>query len=130
MPEDRLAVVRAIHDAWLAGEDADRWMAPEVEYVNPDYAVEPGTVRGAKAFRRVYETWADFRFEPERFLLAGEQNVVVIGTAYTDPAATVAVQGRLAYVWTVRDGRAIRFQWFRQVAEALTAAGLPASAAS
>jgi ketosteroid isomerase-like protein len=28
------------------------------------------------------------------------------------------------YVWTVRDGKAVRFQWFNDPAEALEAAGL------
>jgi ketosteroid isomerase-like protein len=127
--EENLAVVRSIHAAWLAGERADDWMSRDIEYVNPDYAVEPGTVRGPEAFQRVYEIWADFRFEPERLLAAGPENVVAIGTAHAGPSSPIPVSGRLAYIWTIRDGCAVRFRWFRDVSEAIAEAGLPAEAA-
>jgi ketosteroid isomerase-like protein len=39
-------------------------------------------------------------------------------------SANVEVQWRQGYVWTVRDGKAVRFQWFQDPAEALEVAGL------
>ena len=129
MSEENLAVVRAMHAAWLAGERADEWMAEDIEYVNPDYAVEPGTAVGRDAFTRVYEIWEEFRFEPEQLVAAGPDEVVAIGTAHAGESSVIPVSGRLAYVWTIRDGRAVRFRWFREVNEALEAAGLPAETA-
>jgi hypothetical protein len=40
----------------------------------------------------------------------------------------VPLEGEHGYVWTLRDGQAVRFQWFGSHAEALDAAGLPESA--
>jgi hypothetical protein len=36
----------------------------------------------------------------------------------------VPVEGEHGYVWTVRDGMAVRFQWFQSHQEALEAAGV------
>ena len=36
----------------------------------------------------------------------------------------IDVDRRQGYVWTVRDGKAVRFQWFNDPAEALAAAGI------
>jgi len=80
--------------------------------------------------RSIYELWSkdesvypDFHVEPERFVDAGE-DVAVIGTARGTSASGVEAQWRQGYVWTVRDGRAIRFRWFNDPDEALKAVGL------
>ena len=36
----------------------------------------------------------------------------------------VPLEGEHGYVWTVRDGQAVRFRWFNSHAEALEAAGI------
>ena len=36
----------------------------------------------------------------------------------------VPLEGAHAYVWTVRDGQAVRFQWFQSHREAYEAAGV------
>jgi ketosteroid isomerase-like protein len=61
--------------------------------------------------------------EVERYVDAGE-NVVVIGIARGTGASGVKIQWRQGYVWTIRDGKAIRFRWFNDPREALQAAGL------
>ena len=61
--------------------------------------------------------------EPERFIDAGE-HVVVIGTARGTARSGVEAQWRQGYVWTVRDGKAIRFRWCNNPQEALEAVGL------
>lgn len=50
--------------------------------------------------------------------------VVVIGVARGTGASGVELQWRQGYVWTIEDGRAVRFQWFNDPAEALEASGL------
>jgi ketosteroid isomerase-like protein len=67
--------------------------------------------------------YPDFRVEPERFVDAGD-DVVVIGTARGTTASGVETQWRQGYVWTVREGTAIRLRWFNDPAEALEAVGL------
>jgi ketosteroid isomerase-like protein len=39
-------------------------------------------------------------------------------------ASGVEVENRHRSVWTIRDGKAVRFQWFSEPSQALEAAGL------
>jgi ketosteroid isomerase-like protein len=116
-------IVRRIYEAWADGQSAAAWIDPDMEYVNPDNAVEPGTVRGRGAFHRVTDTFTEFQVEPERFIDCGD-DVVVIGEARARGLAGPEMLGRQGYVWTLRDGVAIRFRWFNDPAEALEAVGL------
>jgi ketosteroid isomerase-like protein len=121
--EHNVQLVRTIYDLWSRNEPARHLIDPAVEYVNPPYAVEAGTRRGRTALGKVLEVYPDFRVEPERFIDAGE-DVVVIGTARGTARSGVEAQWRQGYVWTVRDGKAIRFRWFNNPQEALEAVGL------
>jgi ketosteroid isomerase-like protein len=116
-------LVRLIYERWSRGEQTKDLIDPQLEYVNPPYAVEAGTRRGRGALNRIREVYPDFRTEPERFVDAGEE-VVVIGTARGRAASGVQAQWRQGYVWTVRGGRAVRFRWFSNPEEALAAVGL------
>jgi ketosteroid isomerase-like protein len=123
MSEQNVQLVRTIYDLWSRSEPARHLIDPAVEYVNPPYAVEAGTRRGRTALGKIREVYPDFRVEPERFIDAGE-DVVVIGTARGSTRSGVEAQWRQGYVWTVRDGKAIRFRWFNNPLEALEAVGL------
>jgi ketosteroid isomerase-like protein len=123
MSEENVALVRQIHERWLAGEHARDLISDQIEYVNPPYAVESGVKRGRRTLGAVRDIYPDFRFEPEEYRHAGEK-VVVIGVARGTSASGVKAQWRQGYVWTVRDGSAIRFSWFSDPAEALADAGL------
>jgi ketosteroid isomerase-like protein len=91
--------------------------------VNPSYAVESGTRHSRRTLAKVREGYPDFHVEPDRFVDAGE-NVVVIGVARGTSDSGLGAQWRQGYVWTVRDGRAVRFRWFNDPNEALNAVGL------
>jgi ketosteroid isomerase-like protein len=121
--QENVALVRKIQERWLAGEHARDLISEEIEYVNPSYAVEAGVKRGRRTLGAIREIYPDFRFEPEEYRDAGDQ-VVVIGVARGTSPSGVKAQWRQGYVWTVRDGRAVRFSWFSDPAEALEAAGL------
>jgi ketosteroid isomerase-like protein len=123
MSQENLELVRAIYRLWSEGESARHLIAPDLEYVNPSYAVESGTRRDRRTLGKVRDVYPDFRVEPERFVDAGEE-IVVIGTARGTSASGVEAQWRQGYVWTVRDGRAVRFRWFSRPSEALEAVGL------
>ena len=125
MSEENVELVRKIYDAWEREESARDFIAEDVEYVNPDYAVEGGTRRGRGSFRVVRETYDDFKVRIDRYIDAGGDDVVVL--AYYTASGTgsgVPVDGEHGYVWTVRDGQAVRFKWFQSHREALDAAGL------
>jgi len=123
--EQNVDVVRRIYDAWRLEESARDLIAPDVEYVNPTYAVEPGTRRGRKSFAIVRDTYTEFQLEIDRIIDAGDEDVVVLAR-YTGVGRTSGVQvtGEQGYVWTIRDGVAVRFRWFQSHGEALEAAGV------
>ena len=123
MSEQNVQVVRTIYELWSRDEPARHLIDAEIEYVNPPYAVESGTRHGRSTLGRIRDVYPDFHVEPERFVDAGEE-VVVIGTARGTAASGVVAQWRQGYVWTVRDGKAVRFRWFNQPQEALEAVGL------
>jgi len=122
MSQANVEVVRSIHRLWSEGQPARHLIDPNLEYVNPSNAVESGTHIGRSRLNRVREVYPDFRIEPERFVDAGEE-VVVLGIARGTSASGVEAEWRQGYVWTVRDGRAVRFRWFNDPKEALEAVG-------
>jgi hypothetical protein len=123
MSEHNVEVVRTIYRLWSEHRSARHLIDPDLEYVNPPYAIESGTRRDRRALTSIREVYPDFRVEPERFVDAGE-DVVVIGTARGTSASGLEAQWRQGYIWTVRDGLAVRFRWFNQPSEALDAVGL------
>jgi len=127
--QENVDLVRAIYSAWAEGTSARHLIAADMEYVNPYYAVESGTRRDRGTLARIRDVYPDFRVEPERFLDAGD-DVVVIGTAKGTGASGLEVQWRQGYVWTVEDGQAVCFKWFNDPAEALAAAGLDAASSA
>jgi ketosteroid isomerase-like protein len=126
LSEENIEVVRRIHERWARGESVRDLLADDMEYVNPSYAVEPGTRRGAKMFGVVRETYPDFQFEVERFVDTEGDEVVVLGHYTASGGGSgVPLTGEHGYVWTVREGKAVRFLWFQAHTEALEAAGVP-----
>lgn len=124
MSQENVDIVRAIYAAWNRGESTKHLVAEDIEYVNPPNAVEPGTKRGYKVLTSVREVYPDFNIEAERYEDLGD-DVLVIGTARGTGASGLAMRSQQGYIWTIEDGRATRFRWFNDPAEALAAAGLP-----
>jgi ketosteroid isomerase-like protein len=120
-----VALVRKLYDAWLRGESTRAWVDPELEYVNPPNAVEPGTVRGRETLGRWRDAYDEFRIEPERIEAVDADDVLVVARVRTRGRGSGAItETRQGYIWTVKDGKAVRFQWFRDPADALAAVGL------
>jgi ketosteroid isomerase-like protein len=132
--ERNVEIVQRILEVW--GKEGtpvpSGLLHPDIEWVNPPDAVEGGVRRGVDAFehaaRSVEETFSGPRLEIERVSTAGDDDVVVIATLRGRGAGSGAeVARRQGYVWTIRDGRAIRFRWFNDASEALEATGLAES---
>ena len=121
--EQNVEIVEAIHRLWNARESTEGLIDEELEYVNPPDAVETGTRHGRSTLATVLEVYPDFRFEIERIADAGDE-VVAVGVVHGTSASGISIEARQGYVWTVRDGRAVRFRWFRDPAEALSEVGL------
>ena len=123
MSQENVEIVRAIHAAWATGAAPAHLIAPDLEYINPPYAVEAGIRHDRAALEGVRDVYPDFRFDTERYIDAGE-DVVVIGVSRGTGASGVEIQWRQGYIWTIQGGQAIRFRWFNNPAEALEAVGL------
>jgi ketosteroid isomerase-like protein len=119
--EANVDLVRSIYRAWEEGRSARDFIDENVEYVNPPYAVEPGTLRGRSSFARIRDAYDDVKVRPSRFVDAGDDVVVLATITGTSRAAGVPIDREHGYVWTIRDGQAVRFRWFHSHAEALEA---------
>jgi ketosteroid isomerase-like protein len=75
------------------------------------------------------DTWDTWRFEPERFLDAGDLVVVFARILAEGGASHVPIEIETTHVWTVRSGRAASVHAYRDRAEALEAAGISESGA-
>ena len=124
MSQENVDVVRSIYAAWLKGESARDFIDPDVEYVNPPDAVEPGTRRGRKAFAGIRGAYDDVRIEPQEFVDARDDVVVLARITGRGRTSGVDIDWRQGYIWTIQGGKAIRFRWFSTPEQALDAAGL------
>jgi ketosteroid isomerase-like protein len=123
MGASEVEVVRSIYRAWAEEGSPHEFVAPEFEYVNPPDAVEPGTLHGPESLAKVREVYPDFVVEPERYYDCGER-VLVVGVARASTTSGLTTQWRQGYVWTVRDGKAVRLAWFNDPRQALAEVGL------
>jgi ketosteroid isomerase-like protein len=70
------------------------------------------------------DAWAAWRFEPERFLDAGQAVVVFLRVVATGRASGMPIEIPDAHVVTVRDGRITSTRVYRDRRQALEAVGL------
>jgi ketosteroid isomerase-like protein len=125
MSQENVRVVEAIYDAWANRRLGEEFMADDIRYVNPPDALEPGIREGSESFNNVFEVYSHIRFEIDRILAAGSEQVVMVGTMRGRARLTGLEMTRPnSHVWTIRDGKAVSMQWFHTASEALEAAGL------
>ncbi len=130
MSQENVEVVKRLYDAWQREgfEVVPALMDPNIEYVNPAYAVEPGTRRGYEGFaiaaqniRNVYPTR---RFEPLEFWDAQDRVAVRTRVIASGVGSSAEIDVERGYVFDVREGKVVRFAWFNEPLEALEAVGL------
>jgi ketosteroid isomerase-like protein len=130
--EENLDTIRRLYELWNGEQGMLAAMPlfdPEIQYVNPESAIEPGTRQGiggmVKALESVDGSFAEYVHEPERLLDAGGDKVlayVVFRAHGRDSGASVEKPEQ--HVWTLRDGKIVRFEWFHDEDAARRAAGL------
>ena len=125
-----LKLLRAAYEA-LERADIDALLDllhPDVEFRNPDYAMEPGIRHGHDGFRKAmeagYEVFDDVRYEIEQIADGGD--VVVVTGRFTGKgrAAGVPFEAPFAHLFEIHDDKASSVSWFQDPDEALRAAGL------
>jgi ketosteroid isomerase-like protein len=125
MSQENVETVQRFYRAWAHDEFPGpiELMDPDIEYVNPAGAVEPGTRRGLAAFSRavekVFEGWETWQMDPEQLRAEGDQVAVVVRYRARGRSSGVEVEGRESALWTLRDGKVARYAWFHEPTEAL-----------
>jgi hypothetical protein len=87
---------------------------PDIEGHEPGDSPDAGTYQGRDSFERFLRGWIDsferFRVEPEQVVARDDKLIAIVHQSGRGRASGVRVEGRLAHVWTVKDGRAVRFE--------------------
>lgn len=102
MSQENVDLIRRIYAVWAkeGSPVPSGLLDSQIEWVNPPDAIEGVDI--------------------DEMLDAGDQ-VVVLTTLHDSGAE---VERRQGYVWTLRDGKAIRFEWFNSPDDAMRAAGV------
>lgn len=128
---DQLLIGR-MYRAWNAGD-----VPALAEIFDNDAEVRPAlsaflgstVYRGrdgvAQWYAETYEPWARLHAEPRRYIDAGDNRTLVVVALHARvPGGHVDVDGEIAHVFTVCDGRIVRLDGFENPAAAFAAAGL------
>jgi ketosteroid isomerase-like protein len=125
MSAENVEVVRRLYEAWRERGFGvvPELMDPDIEYVNPPYAVEPGTRHGhegfAEAARNLLNVYGNYEVSDATLHDLGERIVVIARVATRSTGNDVPIEAARGYVFDVRDGLVTRFAWFNRPEEAL-----------
>jgi ketosteroid isomerase-like protein len=130
MSEENVEIVRRIYGEGLIDRDPKRFVnhfaTPDVEYVNPPEAVDPGIRSGRAqvnlALRRARQSSASYRHELHELFDVGDTVVAAVSRHAGRPTSSEIQEE--AHTWTFRDGKVVRFERGRNLEAALEAAGL------
>ena len=128
MSQANVDLVLRLYDGWARGEPGLELMDEDISMVEPEEL--PGRVEAhgidsvSRYIERFSNHWDEIRFDPEEVVDAGDRVVVIARLVGRWKASGVAVERLWAYVWTFRDGRALRMEGFADRAQAIAAAGL------
>jgi ketosteroid isomerase-like protein len=130
MSQENVEAVRRGFEAFQRGE----WelflqgVDPNIEFVElPAFGTK--TYRGHEGLVAAVQWWSsqwdDFHTELTQLIDANDDQVVhVVRNQGRGKLSRVEVAEEVAFLSTIRDGKAIRIEMFRSVSEALEAAGL------
>jgi ketosteroid isomerase-like protein len=130
MSQDNLELVRRCFECFARGdyEGVRECFDAEVETVEPDNIPGARSYHGYLGLVEAYDHWAgqwdDFSSEIERLTDAGDRVVVLARHRGTGRRSGAPVEATVGYVYTVRNGRFIRWEIFPTEAEALESVGL------
>ena len=131
MSEENVAVVRRWYDLFRSEdwEGAVRDAHPDIEIIEPPGVVGSRTYHGhdglVEALKAWPSQWDDFHVDLVKIIDANADQVVSLTRHHArGKGSGIEVERELAYVITFSDGKAIRWEMFLTLAEALEAAGL------
>ena len=131
MSQENVETLRAGYEAVNRG-DYDAFfqiLDLAIEWKAPDRTPFAGAHHGHEAVKELLKTYLeafdDLRMEPEEFFDdAGDRIVVFIRETARGRGSGVEVEIRVGHLWTMREGKVVRFEYFPEREEALEAVGL------
>jgi uncharacterized protein len=130
MNQEHIDMVRTGYDAF-ARRDLDaalEMMDPAIEAHDPPEMPDAAVHRGREAVRRdweqMFELFDAFTIEIEEIFEMGDQLLLFLRYSGRGRESGVEVDARMAHVWTVRDGKAVRLRQYLDRAAALEAVAL------
>ena len=132
MSQENVEIVRRVYDGALRSDwsTMPELLDPDFEFRGTVGGLEEGRItRGAQQFMEVFEkedldAWEERRFEPERFIDAGDCVVVLQREYRRGRTSGVELELETAVVFEVRGGRVVRIQGYMDPVSALDAVGL------
>ena len=129
MSEENVEIVLGMLGAWASGDRNAARAAFDEQIIFLSPAIDASVAHGVDAMERAMErwrqTWKDFRIESELVRAARDQVVVVSRQSGVGAGSGALVELETFGVYTLRNSRIIRVEFFETQAEALEAAGLP-----
>jgi len=132
MSQENVEIVREVFESFLSGDQkrTARLVDPEVEFRGTVGGLEEGRI--AHGLPQIVETfdvedleaWEERRLEPEEFIDADDDVVVLVHEYRRGRGSGVELEIDTAVVFAVRDGRVVRIQGYMDRDAALEAAGL------
>ena len=129
MSHENTEIVRSLYDRWNRSGGA----VPE-GLIDPDIEVEMvggivrGTYRGLSGLSEALDSFWDYfdesHIDVEDCIEADDEVVVGVRYLARGKASGGEVDARGGHIWTIREGRAVRWRVFGTKIEALEAAGL------
>jgi ketosteroid isomerase-like protein len=133
MSRENVELLRTLLDAWNHGdlEEVRSFMAEGIEWLEVEGRPERATgeeVRGRDAvhsgLEELFETWQHYRLEPEEVRDVGNDRVVaVVREVARGRLSGAELASRWGYVVTIRDGKLVRVEAYRDPAHALDSVG-------
>jgi ketosteroid isomerase-like protein len=138
-PRDRAAArIELVRDAYRFIEDIQEsrrhdfddaygdWFDESFELLPPSsYPEGPQVFRGRSGLRRwiavTQEIWDEWRLMAERYLVAGDQVVVLVRVIAEGHLSGVRLDRETAHIWDMADGRVTRCEVFLDRSKALRA---------
>jgi ketosteroid isomerase-like protein len=132
MSQENVEIVREVFESFLSGNQkrTARLVDPEVEFRGTVGGLEEGRI--AHGLPQIVETfeeedleaWEERRLEPEEFIDAGNDVVVLLHEYRRGRGSGVELEIDTAVVFAVCDRRVVRIQGYMDRDAALVAAGL------
>jgi ketosteroid isomerase-like protein len=106
-------------------------LAPEFQVRDRESSPDRETRHGKEGIKQLFDSYMEafdaLRLEPEEFIDAGDQIVVSLHQRIRGKGSGAEVVGRIAHVWTMRGGAALRLRIFGDKESALEALKAEAS---